>query len=164
MWRGEKALNLAAIVADKPTVGIEIHQLQVRGLTILFLFSGLKVQIRSLGLWNSTLLLLTAQSHFLGQKVRPGQQFLGRKVRHVPGLSLKSETCQGGVFLCCFLAKHQDFVMRNSISYLYTNKYYGFVQIWQNNGSTGERETWAHYDRRSERIKVSAVLWLGLGF
>ena len=47
MWRGEKALNLAAIVADKPTVGIVIHQLQVKGLILLFVFDGFKVQIRA---------------------------------------------------------------------------------------------------------------------
>ena len=47
MWRGEKALNLAAIVADKPTVGIVIRQLQVRGLILLFVFDRLKFRLGS---------------------------------------------------------------------------------------------------------------------
>ena len=46
MWRGEKALNLAAIVAEKLTVGIVIRQLQVRGVILLSVFDGFKVQIR----------------------------------------------------------------------------------------------------------------------
>ena len=71
MWRGEKALNLVVIVAEKPAVGIRSFQLQVRGLTLLFIFSGLKVQIRSLRLRNRSLLLLMAGSHFLGKKVPP---------------------------------------------------------------------------------------------
>ena len=43
MWRGEKALNLAVIVADKPTVGIVILQLEVRGLILSFVFDGFKL-------------------------------------------------------------------------------------------------------------------------
>ena len=69
MWRGEKALNLAVSVADKPTVGIEICQLQVRGLILLFVFGGFKVQIRVPNLSNSPYLIITAGSHFLGQKL-----------------------------------------------------------------------------------------------
>ena len=46
MWREEKALNLAVIVADKSTVGIAIRQLQVRGLILSFSFDGLKLKIR----------------------------------------------------------------------------------------------------------------------
>ena len=69
MWRGEKALNLAAIVADKPTVGIAIRQLQVRGLILLFVFDGLKVQIRIPNLSNNPYLIIMAGSHFLGQKL-----------------------------------------------------------------------------------------------
>ena len=46
MWRGEKALNIAVIVVDKPTGRIAIHQLQVRGLILSFVFDGLKLQIR----------------------------------------------------------------------------------------------------------------------
>ena len=74
MWRGEKALNLAAIVADKPTVGIEIHQLEVGGLTFLLHFDGLDLQFRAQHPRNSPSLLSTAGSHFLGQKVRPRTQ------------------------------------------------------------------------------------------
>ena len=69
MWRGEKALNLAAIVADKPTVGIVIRQLQVRGLILLFVFDGFKVQIRVLNLSNYSYFIITAGSHFLWQKL-----------------------------------------------------------------------------------------------
>ena len=42
-----------ATIVDKPTIGIEILQLQVRGLTLLFHFSGLKVQFRYPELMNS---------------------------------------------------------------------------------------------------------------
>ena len=69
MWRGEKALNLAAIVADKRTVGIAIRQLQVRGLILLFVFDGFKVQIRVLNLSNYPYFIITVESHFLGQKL-----------------------------------------------------------------------------------------------
>ena len=62
------------------------------------------------------------------------------------------------------MAESSVFVFGYSVSYLYTNKYDGFVQIWQNYGSTGEKETWAHYSRRSGKIRLSVVLWPGLGF
>ena len=52
IWRGEKALNLVATIADKLTVGIVIRQLQVRGLILSFIFDGLKLQIRVLNSRN----------------------------------------------------------------------------------------------------------------
>ena len=69
MWRGEKALNLVVIVADKPTVGIVICQLQVRGLILSFVFDGFKLQIRALNLSNCPYFILTIGSHFFGQKL-----------------------------------------------------------------------------------------------
>ena len=69
MWRGEKALNLAAIIADKPTIGIVIRQLQVRGLILLFVFDGFKVQIRVLNLSNCSYFIIMVRSHFLGKKM-----------------------------------------------------------------------------------------------
>ena len=76
MWRGDKALNLAAIVVEKMTVGIAIHQLQVIGLILLFVFDGFQVQIRVLNLSNCSYFIITAGSHFLGKKLRPGMQVL----------------------------------------------------------------------------------------
>ena len=69
MWRGEKALNLAVIIADKPTVGIVIRQWQVRGLIILFVFDCFKFQIRVLNLSDCPYFFLTVGSHFLGKKL-----------------------------------------------------------------------------------------------
>ena len=68
-----------ASVADKPTVGIEIRQLQVRGLTLLFHFDGLKVRFRAQNLSNRPSFISMAGSHFLGQKVRTGKQVSGHK-------------------------------------------------------------------------------------
>ena len=76
MWRGEKALNLVAIVADKLTVGIVICQLQVRGLILSFVFDGFKLQIRALILGNWPYFIITVGSQFLGKKLRPGTQVL----------------------------------------------------------------------------------------
>ena len=76
MWRGEKALNLVVIIADKPTVGIVIRQLQVRGLILRFIFDGFKLQIRALNLSKCPYFILTVGLHFLGQKLRPGTQVL----------------------------------------------------------------------------------------
>ena len=74
MWRGEKALNLAVIVANKPTIGIVIRQLQVRGLLLSFVFDGFKMQIRALIIGNCPYIIITVRSHFLGKKMRPGTQ------------------------------------------------------------------------------------------
>ena len=67
-------------------------------------------------------------------------------------------------FQCCFRAEIWVFVIGYNVSYLYTNKDYVFVQIWQIYGSTGERETWVHYGQRSRQIRVSVVYWPDLGF
>ena len=51
-----------------------------------------------------------------------------------------------------------------NISYPYTEKYDGFVLIWQNYRSTRERERDLDTLRwRSERIMVSVVHWPVLG-
>ena len=63
------ALNLAVSIADKLTIGIDIRQLQVRGLTLLFHFDGSKVQIRAQNLKKRPSFTSTAESHFLGQKM-----------------------------------------------------------------------------------------------
>ena len=69
MWRGEKALNLAMIVVDKPAVGIVIHQWQVRGLMLLFVLDGFKFQIRVLNLSNCPYFIITVGSHLLGKNL-----------------------------------------------------------------------------------------------
>ena len=84
MWRGEKALNLVANIADTPTIGIEICQLEVRGLTLLLHFDGLHLQFRAQHPRNSPLFISTVGSQLLGQKVRPRTQVLGKKVRPGP--------------------------------------------------------------------------------
>ena len=53
------------IIAEKTIVRIEICELQVRGLTILFQINGLQFQIRYLEPTNRPLLLLMVRSHFL---------------------------------------------------------------------------------------------------
>ena len=76
MWRGEKALNLAANMADKPTVGFEICQLEVRGLTLLLHFVGLHLQFRAQNPQKHPLLHLYGRvALFWGKKYDPGRRY-----------------------------------------------------------------------------------------